>query len=121
MKLAFWCYLIAKREHHLDTTLTSAAAREEGIDMYTTSTPEGLKIVMQLQEDLNKHFYNHRIKQDKYLLSKANLESDAGKEDEAKAKRDIKKEERLNQYYMIFQFYQERGVISSGNQSNKNT
>ena len=73
-----------------------AAAREEGIEMYTTTTPEALKIVKKLQEDLNKHYWDHKIKQDEYLLSKVDLESDAGEEVKAKARRDIKKAESSN-------------------------
>ena len=78
MKKAFWCNLIAKRKLHLDTTVIYAAAREEGIEMYNTPTPEALKIVKQLQEDLKEHYRDHKTKRDEYLLSKANLESDAG-------------------------------------------
>ena len=89
----FCCYLIARRKHHLDTTVICAAAKEEGIDMYNTSTQEAIKIILQLQKDLKKHYQDHKTKRDEYLLSKANLESDAGDKEKAKAIRDIKKAE----------------------------
>ena len=49
MKKAFWRYLIAKKERHLDRTIICAAAREEGIKMYNKLNPEALRIVKQLQ------------------------------------------------------------------------
>ena len=85
MKKAFLCYLIARRKYHLDTTVICAAAREKGVEMYNTTTPEALKIVQQLQEDLKEHYRDHKTKRDEYLLSKANLESDAGDEEKANA------------------------------------
>ena len=45
IKKAFWCYLIARRKRHLDTTIICAVASEEGIEMYNTTTPKALKIV----------------------------------------------------------------------------
>ena len=81
MTKAFWCYLIARRKRHLDTTVICAAAKQEGIDMYITSNTEALKVIQQLREDLKKHYQNHKTKRDEYLLSKANLESDAGNEE----------------------------------------
>ena len=78
--------------------------------MYNTPTPEALKFVKQLQEDLKEHYRDHKTKRDKYLLSKANLESGTGEEEKAKAIRDIKKAERRNQYYRNFWFHQGTGV-----------
>ena len=49
--------------------------------MYITSNTEALKVIQQLREDLKKHYQNHKTKRDEYLLSKANLESDAGNEE----------------------------------------
>ena len=43
MKKNFWSYLIARRKKHLDTSIICTATREEGIEMYNTSTPEALK------------------------------------------------------------------------------
>ena len=91
MKKAFWCYLITRRRLHLDTTVICAAAREEGIEMYNTPTPEALKIVKQLQEDLKEHYRDHKTKRDEYLLSTANLESDAGKEEKNKGNKRYQK------------------------------
>ena len=45
MKKVFWCYLIARRKGHLDSTVICVAAGKEGIEMYNTTTPEALKIV----------------------------------------------------------------------------
>ena len=78
--------------------------------MYNTPTPEALKIVQQLREDLKKHYQDHKTKRDEYLLSKANLESDAGEEEKAKAIRYIKKAERRNQCYRNFRFHQGTGI-----------
>ena len=78
--------------------------------MYDTTTPETLKIVKQIQEDLKEHYRDHKTKRDEYLLSKANLESDVGKEIKVKAIRDIKKVERWNQYYRDFWFHQGTGI-----------
>ena len=77
----------------MDTTVIYVAAKEEGIDMFNTSTQGALKILQQLREDLKKHYHDHKMKRDEYLLSKVNLESDAGNKEEAKAKaiRDIKR------------------------------
>ena len=97
MKKAFWCYLIVRKKHHLDTTVICAAAWEEGIEMYNTATLEELQIVQQIQEDLKEHYQDHKIKQNEYLLSKKNLESDAGEEVKPKTIRDIKKAEYCNQ------------------------
>ena len=55
MKKACWCYLIARRKLHLDTTVICAASREEEIKMYNTPILEALEIVKQLGEDLKKH------------------------------------------------------------------
>ena len=84
MKKTFWSYLIARRKRHLDTTIICTAAREEGIEMYNTSTPEALKIVKQLQEDLKEHYRDHKTKRDEYLCSKENLDQDADEEKKAK-------------------------------------
>ena len=78
IKKAFWCYLVARRKHHLDTTIICVAAREMGVEIYNTSPPEALKIVKQLQEDLKEHYQDHKTKGDEYLLSKENIEPDAG-------------------------------------------
>ena len=59
----------------------------------------------QLQEDLKENYQDHKIKQDEYLLSKANLESDTCEEVKTKTIRDIKKAERRNQCYRSFWFY----------------
>ena len=107
-KKACWCYLIARRKLHLDTTVICAAAREERIKMCNTPTLEALKIGKKLQEDLKKHYRDHKTKRDEYLLSTPNLKSDAGKEEKAKAIRDIKKAERRNQCYRNFLFHQGR-------------
>ena len=81
MKKVCWCYLIVRRNLHLDTTVVYAAAREEGIEMYNTPTPEALKIVKQLQEDWKEHYRDHKTKRDEYLLSKSDLKSDADEEE----------------------------------------
>ena len=94
----------------MDTTVICTAAKEEGIDMFNTSTPEAIKIVQLLREDLKKHYRDHKTRRDEYLLSKANLESDAGDEEKAKAIRDIKKAERRNQCYRNFKFHQGTGI-----------
>ena len=94
----------------MDTTVICAAAREEGIEMYNTPTPDTLKIVKQLQKDLKEHYRDHKTKRDEYLLSKANLESDAGEKEQSKAIRDIKKPERRNQCYWDFWFHQRTGI-----------
>ena len=120
MKKVFWCYLIARRTLHLDTTVICKAAKEEGIEMYNTSTPEALKIVKQLREDLKEHYQDHKTKRDKYLVSKANLELDTGEEEKAKAIRDIKNTERRNQCFRIFLVPSRNRDISTRNQSNAN-
>ena len=66
-------------------TVICLVAKKEGVEMYTTHTQETLKIEQQLQEDLKKHYRDHKTKRDEYLLSKANLESDAGDEEKANA------------------------------------
>ena len=78
--------------------------------MHKTPTPGALKIVKQLQEDLKEHYQEHKIKRDEQLLSKANLESDAGEEEKAKAIRDIKKAEHHNQCHRNFWFRQGTGI-----------
>ena len=110
MKKAFWSYLIARRKCHLDTTVICAAAREEGIEMFNTSTPAALEIEKQLQEDLKEYYCNHKTKRDEYLLSKVNLESDAVEEGKENTVRNIKKAERRNQCYWYFPFYQGEGI-----------
>ena len=74
MKKTLWSYLIARRKHHLDTIVIYTAAREEGIEMYNTSTPEALKIEKHLQEDLKEHYHDHKTKRDECLLNKENLD-----------------------------------------------
>ena len=91
LKKTFWSYLITRRKHHLDTTVIRTAAREEVIEMYNTSTPEALKILKQLQEDLQKYCRDHKTKLDEYLLSKANLAQDAVEEEKINPLRNIKK------------------------------
>ena len=91
--------LIARRKLHFNTSVIRAVARKEGIEMYNTSTPEALKIVKQPREDLKELYRDHKPKRDEYLLSKANLESDAGNEEKAKAIRGIKKTGHWNQCY----------------------
>ena len=110
MTKAFWCYLLKRRKVHLDTTVICTAAKEEGIDMFNTSTPEAIKIVQLLREDLKKHWRDHKMRRDEYLLSKANLESDADDEEKTRAKRDIRKVERRNQCYRNFRFNQGTGI-----------
>ena len=110
MTKAFWCYLLKRRKLHLDTTVICIAAKEEGIDMFNKSTPEANKIVQLLWEDLKKHYCDHKTRRDEYLLSKSNLESDAGDEEKAKALKDIKKAERRNQCYRNFKFHQITGI-----------
>ena len=55
---------------------------------------------------MKEHYRNNKAKRDEYLLSKANLESDVGEEEKAKAIRDIKKAECRNQCYWNFRFHQ---------------
>ena len=86
------------------------AAREEEIEMYNTSTPEALKIVKQLQEDLKEHYRDHKTKRDEYFRSKANLAQEAGEEEKANTIRKIKKVERRNQCYQNFRFHQGTGI-----------
>ena len=78
--------------------------------MFNTSTPEAIKNVEKIQEDLKKHYRNHKTRRDEYLLSKANLESEAGDEEKAKAIRNIKKAERRNQCYRNFKFHTGTGI-----------
>ena len=106
LKKAFCCYLLARRKWYLDTTVICTAAWKKGIDMYSTSTPEPIKIIQQLWEDVKQHYQDDKIRRDKDLLSKANLESDAGDEEKANIIRHIKKAERRNQCYQKFRFHQ---------------
>ena len=99
MTKACWCYLLKRRKLHLDTTVICTAAKEEGTVMFNTPTSEAIKIVQLLREELKKHYHDHKMRRDEYLLSKATLESDAGDEEKAKTIRDIKKAERRNQCY----------------------
>ena len=62
MKKTFWSYSIARRKHHLDTSVICTAAREEKNELYNTSTPEALKIVKQLHADLKKYYLDHKTK-----------------------------------------------------------
>ena len=62
----------------MDSTVICAAAREEGIEMYTTTIPEAFEIVKQLREDFKEHYCNPKTKRDEYLLSKANLGQNVG-------------------------------------------
>ena len=119
MNKNFWSYLIAKRKKHLDTSVICTAAREEGIDMYHTSTPEALNILKQLQVDLKAHYHDHKTKRDESLLSKVNLARDAGEEDKANTIRNITKVERRNQCCRNM-FLSRNRNISTSNQSNTN-
>ena len=56
MKRALWRYLLKRRKRHLDTTVIYTAAKAEGIDMFNSSTPEAIKVVEKLQEELKKHY-----------------------------------------------------------------
>ena len=94
----------------MDTTVICTAVKEEGIDRFNTPTPKEIKIVQLLREELKKYYCDHKTRRDEYLLSKANLESDAGDEEKAKAIRDIKKAERRNQCYRDFKFHQGTGI-----------
>ena len=49
-----------------------------------------------------KTYLDHTTKKDEYLLSKVNLESDAGNEEKVNTIRNIKKAEHRNQCYLIF-------------------
>ena len=91
MKKTLWCYLLKRRKLHLDTTVICTAAKAEGINMFNSSTPDAIKVVENLREELKKHYRNHKTRRDEYLLSKANLESEAGDEEKANAIRNIKK------------------------------
>ena len=91
MKKALWCYLLKRRKLYLDTTVICTAAKTVGIDMFNSSTLEAIKVVEHLREELKKHYRNNKTRRDEYLLSKANLESEAGDEGKAKAIRKIKK------------------------------
>ena len=82
--------------------------------MYNTTTLEVLQIVQQIKADLNEHYQDHKTQPDEYLLSKANLESDAGEEIKAKAVRYIKKKEHRNQIYRDFWFYQGTVISAQG-------
>ena len=64
------------------------------------------------KEEIKKHYRNHKTRRDEYLLSKANLESEAGDEEKAKAIRNIKKAERRNQCYRNFKFHTGTGISS---------
>ena len=64
IKKDFWGYLIARRKKQLDTSVICTAAREEGIDMHNTLTPEALNILKQLQVDLKTHYRDHKTKRD---------------------------------------------------------
>ena len=59
---------------------------------------------------MKEHYCYHKTKQDEYLLSKANLESDVGEEEKSKAISDTKKAERRNQCYWNFRFHQGTGI-----------
>ena len=94
MKKALQCYLLKRRKLYLDTTaVICTAAKAEGIDMFNSSTPEAIKVVKKLREELKKHYRNHKTRRDEYLLSKDNLESETGDEEKTKAIRNIKKAE----------------------------
>ena len=110
MKKNFWRHLIERRKNHLDTTVICTTAKEEGIEIYNTSTLEALKIMKQLQIDLNTHYCDHKTKQDEYLLRKANLAQDAREEDKANAIKTIKKAECRNQCYWDFRSHQGTGI-----------
>ena len=116
-KKACWCYLIARRKLHLDTTVMCAAAREEGIEMCNTPTTEALKIVKKLREDLKEHYRDHKTKRDKYLLSKANLESDAEKKGNQRYQKGRTSESMLSE----FSVPSRNEYISARNESNTNT
>ena len=110
MKKSLWCYLLKRRKLHLDTTVICTAAHAEGIDMFNSSTADAIKVVGHLREDLKKHYWNNKKRRDEYLLSKANLESEAGDEEKANTIRNIKKAERRNQCYRNFKFHQGTGI-----------
>ena len=112
MKKKIWSYLITRRKRHLNTNVICTAAREEWIEMYNTPTPEALKIVKTLQEDLKEHYLNHKTKRDEYLLSKANLDQDAGDDEKTNTIRNIKNVERRNQWYQYFRFHQGKGIAA---------
>ena len=59
--------------------------------MYNTTTPAAIQIVQQIQEELKKHYQDHKTKRDEYLQTKANLESDAGEEAKAKCNKRCQK------------------------------
>ena len=65
-----------------------------------------------IREDLKQHFCDDRARKYEYLLSKANLESDAGKEEKVNAIKNIRKAERRNQYYCNFNFHERTGITS---------
>ena len=54
--------LNCKKKCHLDTTVICAAAREEGIETYNTTNPEGLKIVQQTHKYLEEYYQDHKTK-----------------------------------------------------------
>ena len=94
-----------------------AAAREEGIEMCNTPTTEALKIVKKLREDLKEHYRDHKTKRDKYLLSKANLESDAEKKGNQRYQKGRTSESMLSE----FSVPSRNEYISARNESNTNT
>ena len=64
MKEALWCYLLKRRKLYLDITIICTAAKAEGIDMFNSSTPEAIKVVEKLREELKKHYWNHKNRRD---------------------------------------------------------
>ena len=59
---------------------------------------------------MKQHYRDHKAKRDKYLLSKANLELDAGDKEKENTIRNIKKVECRNKCYRNFKFHQGTGV-----------
>ena len=107
MNKTFWCNLLARRKQHMNTTVICAETQKEGIDMYNTPTLEATEIIQKLQEGLKQQYRDDRARRDKYLLSKENLESDAGEEEKSNVTRNIKQGKHCNQCYCNFNFTKE--------------
>ena len=112
MKLVVWCYLLARRNQHLDTTVTCAIAQTDGIEMCNIPTLEATKIFQQLHEDLKQNYCNDKARRDKYLLKKVNLELHYGDKEKANTIRNIQRDECCNQCYCNFNFHQGTSITS---------
>ena len=110
MKLAYWSYLIRRRQRHLSTTALCSSAMRDGIDMSNTPTIEVITIISNLKIEMKKHYKDDANRRDEFLLNQANLAADATEEEKANAIRNIKKHEKRNHCYRSFNFHRGAGT-----------